>query len=785
MYLVIFDLICGNSATKEDNHCMKNPSGKQRINRLSTKIILMVEIVLILSSSVFCAVSIINSRIGIRKSIQQRMLDIANCASGSINGDILETLTAEDAGTAEYQEIFNTLAVFRDNAELEYVYGIKNEGNGRFTFTVDPDLDDPGEFGSEIKYTEALATASMGTAAVDAVPYTDAWGTFYSAYSPVFNSSGQVVGIIAADFSDTWFEAQLSERTRSTVISYCIILFVTILIAAFLSLITVRPFIQRQEQLSHEVEKKANENKQLSLQIVRSLTDAIDAKDTYTKKHSSRVSQYSVKIAEALGWEQERINDLKCAALLHDIGKIGVPDSILSNPKRLTDVEYDMIKSHTGMGGDILKSKLITAMAEDVARSHHERYDGKGYPRGLKGSGISEEARIVAIADAFDAMNSNRAYRKAFDSGFIRKELTEGKGTQFDPDFVDIFIGLWDQGQLDDILKNDEAEDSRSIEASSALLQEVMEKFVAQGIADDIDIITGIFSRTAGEAAIAQAMKSDSGCLAFIDVDNLKKINDTFGHKAGDRALRMMGDTLTANSENSICCRLGGDEFLYFMKEVSKEAAESRIQKMISDFNEKKNAEPETAMATFSAGLVMCTAADTYMKAYNRADKALYYVKQNGKNGYEFYNQDSETFRSETVNVNRVVSSIRNSGSYQGAMDVEYRYFATLYEFIENIKTRFSHPFKLIMITLETEEEEIPQLEELEKSMYYLEQAIQQTIRNVDVITRYSRQQFLIILLGSNTEGVQIAVDRIFRGYYKMNGSGSFSPSYAVAEVDE
>ena len=751
---------------------------------LSTKIILLIEVVLLLSSSVFCAVSIINSRYAIRQSIQQRMLDIANCASGSVKGDILEKLTAEDEDTPEYREIYNTLAVFRDNVELEYVYGIRDEGGGRFTFTVDPALEDPGPFGTEVKATEALATASKGTAAVDAVPYTDAWGTFYSAYSPVFNSSGKVAGIIAADFSETWFEAQLSARTRDTIISYSVILLVMIMTSAALSMIIVRPYIQRQEQLSNELEKRANENKHLSLQIVRSLADAIDAKDIYTKTHSSRVSQYAVKVAEALGWGQDRIDDLRNAALLHDIGKIGVPDAILSNPRKLTEVEYDIVKSHTDIGGDILKSKTILQMAEDVARSHHERYDGTGYPRGLKGEEISEAARIVSLADAFDAMCSSRAYRKACDPQYIRKELTEGKGKQFDPRFTDIFIDLWDKGLLDDIGGYNPEEDLGNLGASSALLQEVVGKFVAQGMVEEIDIITGIKSRSAGEVAIAEAMKNNAGCLAFLDVDNLKKINDTYGHEAGDRVLRMMGETLMDNSENTICCRLGGDEFLCFLEGASQEEAEHRIQQIISDFYGKKNADAETSMATISAGMAMCTPADNYMKVYNRADQTLYCVKQNGKNSYQFYSQDSESFRTETVDVNRIVSSIRTSGSYKGAMDVEYRHFATLYEFIENIKERFSHPFKLIMITLEADEGDSYHVEELEKAMYYMEQAIQQTIRNVDVITRYSRHQFLIILLGSNMEGVQIAVDRIIRGYYKMNGDGGFSPVYAVAEVD-
>ena len=763
---------------------MKNPFGKLRANKLSTKIILLVEIIAIVSGSVFCVVSIINSRLGIKKSIQQRMLDIANCAAGSINGDILGSLKAEDADTPEYRQIYHTLEVFRNNTELEYVYGVRDEGNGRFTFTVDPDPVDPGEFGEEVKYTEALAAAGRGTAALDETPYTDAWGTFYSAYSPVLDSAGRIAGIIAADFSSQWFEAQLSQRTGTTILSSVAILLTTVLIAAVMSLITVRPFVQRQEQLSREVEKQAGENKQLSLQVVRSLVDAIDAKDVYTKNHASRVSQYAVKIAETIGWKEDRINDLRYAALLHDIGKIGVPDSILSNPNPLSEVEYDIIKSHTIIGGDILKNKSIIKIAECVARSHHERYDGKGYPQGLKGEEISEEARIVTIADAFDSMNSHRAYRRACDPAYVRKELIEGRGTQFDPHFVDVFVGLWDKGLLDDIIRQDAQEDTGDLEASSALLQEVMEKFVTQGVADDYDAITGVMTRSTGEAAIVQAMKGSGGCLAFLDLDNLKKINDTYGHKAGDQALRFLGDALSANSQSSICCRLGGDEFLCFMKNFTQDAAESRIKKIIADFEQKKDANAETALATISAGLAMCSLDDTYMKSYGRADRALYYVKQHGKNGYQFYTPDSEIFRSETVDVNRIVTGIRTSGSYNGAMDVEYRQFATLYEFIENIKKRFSHPFMLIMITLETDAHEPPLPEELEKAMYYMEQSIQQTIRNVDVLTRYSRKQFLIILLGSNAEGVQIAVDRIFRGYYKMCGSGAFSPSYAVAEVD-
>ncbi len=228
---------------------------------ISRKIILMVEGILLISSILFCAVSIYRVRIGIRRAIQQRMLDIANCASGSVSGDALKSLTAADTGSADYEKIYNTLAVFRDNVELEYVYCIRQTEAKQFIFTMDLDLYTPAGFGDSVKYTEALASAGRGTAAVDEVPYSDAWGKFYSAYSPVFDSSGLVAGIIAVDFSAEWFEAQLSAQTLSTVASYFAILLLSLLVAAVLSMMTVRPFVQMQARLMEEKMRAESSNR--------------------------------------------------------------------------------------------------------------------------------------------------------------------------------------------------------------------------------------------------------------------------------------------------------------------------------------------------------------------------------------------------------------------------------------------------------------------------------------------------------------------------------------------
>lgn len=221
-------------------------------NKLSTKIIMMVEIIILISSILFCTVSVYRARSDIRKAIQQRMLDIANCASGSVNGDVLKSLTKDDVDSAEYNDVYNTLAVFRDNVELEYVYSIKEESEGNFIFTMDLDQVSPASYGDSVKYTEALASAGRGIAAVDEVPYSDQWGRFYSAYSPVFDSSHKVAGIIAVDFSAQWFEDQLTSQMRSTIISYVIILLISLLVAALLSFFIVRPFVRAQGRLLEE-----------------------------------------------------------------------------------------------------------------------------------------------------------------------------------------------------------------------------------------------------------------------------------------------------------------------------------------------------------------------------------------------------------------------------------------------------------------------------------------------------------------------------------------------------
>ena len=183
---------------------------------------------------------------------------------------------------------------------------------------------------------------------------------------------------------------------------------------------------------------------ELTLETLSTLADLIDAKDHYTNGHSLRVAAYARGIAKELGLPDSDLERIYFAGLIHDVGKIGIPESILTKPGRLDPEEFSLIQSHSSIGGDILRGIKRFPSFQQVARHHHERYDGSGYPERLKGEQIPFFARIVAIADCFDAMTSDRAYRKALSDELALEELRLGKGTQFDPKLVDAFIKLYD-----------------------------------------------------------------------------------------------------------------------------------------------------------------------------------------------------------------------------------------------------------------------------------------------------------------------------------------------------
>lgn len=205
---------------------------------------------------------------------------------------------------------------------------------------------------------------------------------------------------------------------------------------------------------SKRIEKQQKEIDDFKKQVrmvnetIFTFANSVEARDKSTGRHSLRVADYSVLIAKEIGYSDVELENLHKIGLLHDIGKIGVPDSILNKPDKLTDYEYQIMKTHVDIGGEILKDFTLVPNVVEGAKYHHERFDGKGYPNGLKGEQIPLNARIIGIADAFDAMTANRVYRKAQNLSYVVDELKRCKGSQFDPVLVDVLLRLIENDKI-------------------------------------------------------------------------------------------------------------------------------------------------------------------------------------------------------------------------------------------------------------------------------------------------------------------------------------------------
>ena len=207
--------------------------------------------------------------------------------------------------------------------------------------------------------------------------------------------------------------------------------------------------VKQMDEIKRINEELSESNERLErayLDMVQTLRYTVEAKDTYTRGHSDRVSEYSVLIGEKLGLPEDQIKTLRIGGLFHDIGKIGIPDSILLKPDKLSDDEYSQIKNHPSIGAHILGSAEIFKDIIPIVKHHHERYDGNGYPSRLKGEEIPYIARIAAVVDTFDAMTSRRSYRGPIDIEHVKEEIKRCEGTQFDPQIAEVFL---------DILNND------------------------------------------------------------------------------------------------------------------------------------------------------------------------------------------------------------------------------------------------------------------------------------------------------------------------------------------
>ncbi len=305
---------------------------------------------------------------------------------------------------------------------------------------------------------------------------------------------------------------------------------------------------------------------------------------------------------------------------------------------------------------------------------------------------------------------------------------------------------------------------------------------------ESLDYLTGLPMRHKGEKLILEKMQEHDGCLGFVDMDNLKKINDVYGHKAGDRALRLVGAMLTECMENAVVCRLGGDEFLFYLPAVSEAEINMRVRKLFDSFRAAKNAAAETSAASLSCGLCMCRQGDNFEEYYIKADKALYYVKQNGKNSYRFYEELEEQQPDAQARKNDlevIAGALLESGSYTGALDLDYREFARLYQYVSSLGERYRHRCYLVLVTMDAKSDQTMYIDHIDKAMECMEKAIRQNIRKNDICTRYSSLQHLIILVEAEESYIPDILQRIFMNYYDAYGRNDFLPRYEYRKMTQ
>jgi len=419
------------------------------------------------------------------KYLRDKLLVIAKTSSIIVDGDMLLKipLNKDGVNSQEYKIIVEQLKRIKQvNPSVKYIYTmVKTDKLGTWQFVVDPDpvMDKakpdgptayPGDKYDVSRFPE-MQQAFSGPA-VDKNLSKDEWGAIVSGYAPIYDKNGKAVAILGVDIrADIVYTMQKAVLMRAIFVLFVGIVASIILGFAISKKVTgpIEKLVQgtrkiAQGDLDFKVEVKskdeigelassfnemakslAESRKNLNdyfYRMVQSMVRSLEAKDTYTRGHSDRVSEYAEKIAIVMGFEPEKVESLRKAAQLHDIGKLGIHEDILNKKTALSDDEWDVVHKHPAVGEEILKPIFLDEEMLAVARSHHERYDGKGYPDGLKGEETNIFAQIVAVADSYDAMTSSRAYRPALNKEEAVRRLKEGSGAQFNPKIVDVFTKI-------------------------------------------------------------------------------------------------------------------------------------------------------------------------------------------------------------------------------------------------------------------------------------------------------------------------------------------------------
>ena len=525
---------------------------------------------------------------------------------------------------------------------------------------------------------------------------------------------------------------------------------------------------------------------QMTIATIRTIANTIDAKDEYTQGHSRRVSDYSGSIAKELGYSDSEIADIKFIALLHDIGKIGVPDSVLNKPGKLTDDEYQLMKNHTVIGADILKDIGMIPEIDVGAKYHHERYDGKGYPDGLEGEEIPKISRIIAVADAYDAMTSTRIYRNRLDPEIVVEEIEKGIGTQFDPEAGTAMLNLLREGRL---IQEEHYEEPKEVREATELLSRVMEKQEEQ-LANNYmhDELTGAYNRNYGLKLLQEATRQGQGTMFIFDIDQFHVVNETEGYMVGDIYLQTVAKLIGSFREKGIVARFGADEFVaVFPRVLTPEHATRMAEKFREKLNAKKNEQVALGKLNVSIGISMIDhEKEEFNVVYERADKALYVAKHQSEDGYYIHwrGQDEIDRQAKaSADLKALVGVLKNRKRDKGGLDVDLPAFTTMLNYITDVAERNHQHVRLLLFTLMSDQEHRVTVDETERVMTILERAILKSIRSVDATTKYSATQRIVLLLNMDEDQIHVVTDRIMMEFYKMYDKKQIAIHYDSADL--
>ncbi len=549
------------------------------------------------------------------------------------------------------------------------------------------------------------------------------------------------------------------------------------------------------KELESEIKKQKKKVSDLSFQAMITIAHTIDLKDRYGEGHSLRVALYSREIARRLGWTVEELENLYNVALLHDIGKIAIEDSILNKMGTLTEQEYESVKRHTKVGTDIVKNTTFIPGIKEGISYHHERYDGTGYV-GLKGKDIPLIARILAVADAVTAMEEDRPFRRRLSSMELEKELISNKGKQFDPDIVNVAVEMLHEGyDVDEKLAQMMKQIPGDVSETGELMRQVVTTSTQETKSElEKDSLTGFLNRRSFEEKIEKFLRKPMsyGTFFMMDMDNFKSVNDTYGHLAGDELILIFADIIkNCVREQDFVCRVGGDEFAIFFPYLDKEKViRKRADEIMSCFA-KERERLGYSNCSVSIGIMTKYAKSNnmdYDKLYKCADNALYYVKNNGKDDFHIYasaimDGGMDSLEQEQLDVQQLIQRVAERKEYMGAYRVEYDSFSYIYRFIARNVERTKQPVQIALFTFPLKEKSEEEVMKIQNSLALLEKAIAQSLRRGDVTSRISLTQQIVILMGANKENGMHVVDRMVQCYDGLAGEEGLKIEYDIKDV--